>query len=156
MKKIVVILSFFCTLLLQSQTVETKTEVVPTLEVQKAFQKEFPKIKPVWRQEFTGDTKEELSYEADFVLNNTNMTAVYNAIGVFKLLEYEIQPADIPEKILHYMDKNYPKNKIQKAAKQMTNSNKITYEIGITINNNWVDALFDKEGDFLEMVPKDN
>ena len=34
----------------------------------------------------------------------------------------------------------------------MTNSNKITYEIGITINGKWVDAIFNKEGDFLEMV----
>ena len=40
------------------------------------------------------------------------------------------------------------KNKINRAAKVMTNNNKITYEIGITINDKWVDAIFNKEETF--------
>lgn len=155
MKNIVVIILFLQAFFLQAQSAEGQKEVEPTLEVTKAFEKEFPKIKPVWRKEFTGDDNDKLSYEADFTLENTNMTAVYNAVGVFKVLEVQIPTADIPAKISSYMAKNYPKNGIKKAAKLMTNNNKITYEIGITINDKWVDAIFNEEGDFLEMVPKD-
>ncbi|HNP33076.1 MAG TPA: hypothetical protein PKN96_07270 [Flavobacterium sp.] len=156
MKKIFLVASFFYSIIIQAQTTENSSEVIPTLEVQKAFQKEFPKVKPVWRKEFSGSDKDELTYEADFSVNNSNMTAVYNAIGVFKVLQFEIKPTEIPVRISSYMEKNYPKNKIEKAAKMMTNDNKITYEIGITINGKWSDAVFDKEGDFLEMVQKDN
>jgi hypothetical protein len=155
MKNLAILFSFLCSLLLQAQSAENTKEVEPTLQVTKAFEKDFPKIKPVWRKEFDGDDVDKLSYEADFTLNNINMTAVYNALGIFKVLEVQIKEAEIPKKISAYMAKNYPKNNIKKAARLMTNSNKITYEMGITINGKWVDAIFNKEGDFLEMVEKD-
>ena len=153
MKKVLLVLPFFFSFsfLLHAQEEGSKA-VVPTLEVKKAFQKDFPKIKPSWRKEYGGEDKDELDFEADFTLNNTNMTAVYSVIGIFRVLEVEIKTADIPAKISSYLVKNYPKNNIKKAARLMTNSNKITYEIGITINGKWVDAIFNKEGDFLEMV----
>lgn len=156
MKRVVLIASFFCSFLLQAQTEVAKNEVVPTLEVTKAFQKDFPKVKPAWRIDYEGANRDQLSYEGDFVVNNTKMTAVYSAIGIFKVLEVEIKNAEIPANARTYLAKNYPKNKINRAAKVMTNNNKITYEIGITINDKWVDAIFNKEGDFLEMVQKDN
>lgn len=154
MKNLAILFPILCSFLLQAQTVENPQEVVPTLQVTKAFEKDFPKIKPVWRKEFDGEDRDQLSYEADFVLNNTNLTAVYNAIGVFKVLQIEIKTTEIPAKITKYMAKNYPKNNIKKAAKLITNNNKTTYEIGITINEKWVDAVFNQEGDFLEMVDK--
>ncbi|MEO5776414.1 MAG: hypothetical protein ABIQ27_05895 [Flavobacterium sp.] len=154
MKNSLLVLSLFLSFLLHAQEESSKT-VVPTLEVEKAFQKDFPKIKPSWREEYTGDDKDELSFDADFTLNNTNMTAVYSFIGVFKVLEFEIKTADIPAKISSYMERNYPKNKIKKAAKVMRNNNNITFEIGITINEKWVDVVFNKECDFLKMVQKD-
>lgn len=155
MRNLVMIIVFLSSYFLQAQTPETKEVIEPTLQVSKAFEKDFPKITPVWRKEFDGDDKDQLSYEADFSVNNTNMTAVYNALGLFKVLQIEIKPADIPAKIQKYMARKYPKNNIKKAARLMTNNNKVTYEIGITINGKWVDAVFNKEGDFLEMVEKD-
>ena len=155
MRSLFVAFSFLGSFLLQAQATEKTKEVEPTLQVTKAFEKDFPKIKPSWRKEFTGDDSDKLTYDADFTVNNTNMTAVYSAIGVFKVLEVEIKTADIPAKISSYLTKNYSKNKIKKAAKVMTNSNKITYEIGITINDKWVDVVFNKECDFIKMVQKD-
>ncbi|MCF6131621.1 hypothetical protein [Flavobacterium wongokense] len=155
MKKLVLAFSVLCSFLLQAQAAENGKDVEPTLQVTKAFEKDFPKVKPFWRKEFDGDDADKLSYEADFTVSNTNMTAVYNALGVFKVLEVQIKESEIPKKISTYMARNYPKNTIKKAARLMTNSNKITYEIGITINEKWVDAIFNKEGDFLEMVEKD-
>jgi len=155
MKNLIILFSFLCSFLLQAQVAENGEKIEPTLEVRKAFEKDFPKIKPVWRKEYDGEDNDQLSYEADFSLNNNNMTAVYNALGTFKVLQVEILPTDIPAKIRNYMAKNYPKNNIKKAARLITNNNKITYEIGITINSKWIDAIFNKEGDFLEMVEKD-
>ncbi len=155
MRNLVVAFAVFCSFLLQAQAATNPKEVEPTLEVKKAFEKDFPKVVPVWRQEFNGEDKDQLSYEADFTMNNNNLTAVYNALGTFKVLQIEMKQADIPAKIASYMARNYPKNNIRKAAKLMTNDNKVTYEIGITINNKWIDAVFNKEGDFLEMVEKD-
>ena len=156
MRSLFVVFSFFGSFLLQAQTTGKLNEVEPSLQMTKAFEKDFPKIKPSWRKEYSGDDKDKLSYDADFTVNNTNMTAVYSAIGIFKVLEVEIKPADIPSKISNYFAKNYPKNKIRKAARLITNSNKITYEIGIIINGKWVDAVFNKECDFLEMVEKND
>lgn len=154
MKHLLLITVVFLTSFVHAQKSGTSKDVEPTLEVTKAFEKAFPKTKPVWRKEYDGNDNDQLSYEADFTVNNINMTAVYNALGIFKVLQIEIKTADIPAKISSYMAKNYPKNGIKKAAKMMTNDNKITYEIGITINGKWVDAVFNKEGDFLEMVGK--
>jgi len=154
MRKLLLILPVFFTFLLQAQEVDSKS-VEPTLEVTKAFQKDFPKTKPNWRVDYAGDDRDQLSYEADFMMNNTKMTAVYSAVGLFKVLEVEIKEADIPANITEYLTKNYPKNRINNAAKIMTNNNDITYEIGITINDKWTDAVFNKEGDFLRMVQKD-
>ena len=36
----------------------------------------------------------------------------------------------------------------------MTNTNKITYEVGMEIEGKLSDAVFDKQGDLLEIVPK--
>ena len=155
MKKLLLALPFLFSFLLQAQTVENSKEVAPTLEVEKAFQKDFPKVKPSWRKEYNGEDKDELDFEADFTVNKTNMTAVYTVLGIFRVMEVEIKTADIPAKISSYLAKNYPKNNIKKAAKVMTNSNKITYEIGITINDKWVDVVFNKECDFLKMVQID-
>lgn len=155
MKNLILILVFFFSFLLRAQVRVNAKEVEPTLQVTKAFEKDFPKIKPNWRKEYEGEDKDELDFEADFTVNNANMTAVYNNLGVFRVLEIEIKTADIPAKISSYLAKNYPKNKIKKAVKVMTNSNKITYEIGITINDKCVDVLFNKECDFLKMVQKD-
>lgn len=152
MKRLLLITVLFLTSFVHAQ--KNSKEFEPTLEVAKAFEKAFPKTKPVWRKEYDGEDKDQLSYEADFTVNNINMTAVYNALGIFKVLQIEIKAEDIPARIRSYMAKNYPKNKIVKAAKMLTNDNKVTYEIGITINGKWVDAVFNKEGDFLKMVDK--
>lgn len=154
MKSLLLIVSLFFVVVLQAQD-ENSKQVIPTLEVVKAFQKDFPKVKAVWRKDYTGPHRDQLSYEGDFVVNKINMTAVYNANGTFNVLEIEIKPAEIPAKISSYLAKNYPKNKINKAARVMTNANNITYEIGITLNDKWTDAIFNKEGDFLRMVQKD-
>lgn len=155
MKNLVIIFFFLCSFLLQAQAAENGKRDEPSLQVTKAFEKDFPKIKPSWRKDYGGEDSDELDFEADFTVNNTNMTAVYSGLGIFRILEIEIKTNDVPAKIRSYMEKNYPKNKIKKAAKVMTNSSKITYEIGIKINDKWVNIVFNNECGYLKMEEKD-
>lgn len=150
MKKMLLSFALLINVILSAQT----KEEVPPLEVQKAFEKEFPKIKPVWNKEYRGEDQTELNYDADFTLNNINMTAVYNAVGVFKTLATTITMQEVPARAVNYLKKKYPKNKITTVLKVMTNSNKITYEVGMELEGNLSDAVFDKQGNFLEMIPK--
>lgn len=154
MKKILFSLFFLLPLMVFAQNNEAEKEIKPPLEVVKAFQKEFPKIKPHWRKTYRGENETELNYDGDFVINNINMTAIYNVYGVFKVLHCDIAPNDIPEKALQYLHKNYPNHTIESSIKVMDNSNKTTYEIGIKINNHLSDAIFDAQGDFLTIVSK--
>lgn len=117
MKNLLLVSALFFSFFPYAQAQENSKEVVPTLEVEKAFQKDFPKIKPNWRKDFGGEDNDELDFEADFTVNNINMTAVYSLLGVFRVLEVEIKTADIPAKISSYMAKNYPKNNIKKRPK---------------------------------------
>jgi len=71
----------------------------------------------------------------------------------FKVLECELSFDEIPGNIRQYLTKNYPENKIVRSLKIM-NNNKVTYEIGIKINDQLSDALFDAQGDFLSIVEK--
>lgn len=154
MKNLLLALPFFFTFLLQAQDGNSK-KVEPPFEVQKAFEKDFPKAAANWSIDYGGDNRDQLNYEGDFILNNTEMTAVYDATGKLTVLEVALKTNEIPAKISSYLATNYPKNKINNAAKVTTNTNTITYEIGITINDRWTDAVFNKEGDFLRMVQKD-
>lgn len=154
MKNLLLALPFFFTFALRAQD-ENSKKVEPPFEVQKAFEKDFPKAVASWSIDYGGDNRDQLNYEGDFTQNNTEMTAVYDAMGKLLVLETSLKTNEIPAKISGYLAKNYPKNKINTAAKVTTNNNAITYEIGITINDRWTDAVFNKEGDFLRMVQKE-
>lgn len=154
MKNLLLILPLFFTFLLQAQD-ENSKKAEPPFEVQKAFEKDFPKATASWTIDYAGDNRDQLSYEGDFTQNKTEMTAVYDATGKLTVLEVGLKTNEIPAKISSYLAQNYPKNKINNAAKVTTNKTIITYEIGITINDRWTDAIFNKEGDFLRMVQKE-
>ena len=150
MKNLFLLVSVFFGFLFHAQD-ENSKKVEPSLEVQKAFEKDFPKATAAW----TIDDRDQLSYEGDFTQNHTEMTAIYSAAGELKVLEIGMKVSDVPFKVSNYLAQNYPKNKINNAARAITGNSTITYEIGITINDRWTDAIFNKEGDFLRMVQKD-
>ncbi len=139
---------------LVAQNQEVEKQIVPPLEVTKQFQKAFPKIEPHWEKTYRGNDQTELNYDADFIVNNIKMTAIYNVFGVFKVLHSEISLAEIPVAASKYLKKNYPENQILDSMKVIDNNNKVTYEIGIKINDQLSDAVFNNKGEFLEIVAK--
>lgn len=153
MKRTLSILFIFLGMLCKAQNKELQ-KITPPLEVVKQFEKAFPKIDPHWDKTYRGEDFTELNYDADFAIGGKNMSAVYNVFGVFKVLECELSLNEIPSNIRQYLSKNYPENKIVRSLKIMNNNNKVTYEIGIKINDRLSDALFDAQGDFLSIVEK--
>ncbi|MCU0359499.1 MAG: hypothetical protein MUF75_02090 [Bacteroidia bacterium] len=103
-----------------AQTIKEKE--VPTSVLQ-AFRKDFPDVKAKsWEKE--GD-----AYEAEFKINKTESSAVYNASGVFLEKEIEIKASELPKFVLDYFEKNQPGKKIKEASKITAADGRITFEV---------------------------
>lgn len=125
---------------------ETKSKSPKTpAKVTAAFAKEFPNKKAKWE-------KEEGNYEAEFSLNGTDASAVYDANGNRKELEVEINSKDLNPSILDYLKKNYATYKINEAAKITSDKNVVTYEAELKKGGKSFDVLFDAFGKFIKVV----
>lgn len=130
-------------------------KIVPPAEVSAAFEKEFPKAKPVWSSEFTGEDSDEVRYEATFSRNNVRNMAAYDKLGNLKAVETEISLKQLPGNAFHYLRSNtYEKNIVELA--QVTAADKsITYEVGVEKEGVFFDLVFDSRGNFVKRVEKD-
>lgn len=148
MKKIFPILAlvFGFTLFAQTETKSKKNDA-PAI-VKAAFQKEFPSQKAKWGKEDDG-------YEAEFKMNGTDASAVYDKSGRRKALEVDIKTSELPQAALDYLKKKYPKNKITEAAKTTDDKNVVSYEAEIKKKGKSYDLLFDESGKFLKIVQGD-
>lgn len=128
--------------------------VVPPAEVSAAFEKEFPKMKPSWTQDYEGSDKSDVRYQASFSSNNANKMAEYDKTGNLKAVETSLQLGQLPPNIFHYIRKNYAFETIKEAVKVVDGSKNTTYEIGIQKDNKFFDLVFDAGGNFVEQVEK--
>lgn len=148
MKKIFLAITIAFSAAMTAQTeVKSKKGTVPA-NVKEVFAKEFPKQKAKWGKEDDG-------YEAEFKMNGTDASAIYDKSGHRKALETEIKTSELPQATLDYLEKNYPKNKITEAAKITDDKNIVTYEAEIKKKGKSYDLLFDKSGKFLKIVQGD-
>ena len=124
--------------LLSASTINA-TEVPDAIE--KAFQQKFPTAKKVkWEKEKSND------YEASFVLNDKEVSALYSPDGQLKETETEISISELPKAVVDAMNKKYPNVKIDEAAKIERSDNTVVYETEIKINRKTTDLLFDQNG----------
>lgn len=151
--------TFLATLLLITASfygqTDKKQPYSPPDEARFAFEKEFPKTNAVWRSEFAGDDGNEELYVADFTVQGTRVSAYYNLRGELQVLEHAVKPNKLPQTIQSYLKKNYPTYKIVEAARIRKTPNYYTYEVGLTSDSKFYDAVFSDAGDFLQMVEKD-
>src|SRR6476620_8428326 len=121
MKKVLTLTAFAFTTILFAQT-ETKSKKndVPDV-VKKAFQKDYPSQPAKWEKENGG-------YEAEFKMNGSEASAVYDKNGHKKEFEIEIKASELPNAASDYLKKNYPIAKIKEAAKITDDKNTVTYE----------------------------
>lgn len=113
---------------------------VPDL-VKSSFKKQFPDVKKVvWE-------KEKANYEAEFELNETEQSAVFNEKGGLIETEVEIEINQLPANINTYIQKNYVGQKIKEAAKIIDANGKVSYEAEIK----GMDLIFDEQGLFTKV-----
>jgi hypothetical protein len=150
MKKVFLAMAivFSITLFAQNEAKENEKKVSVPSVVSASFQKEFPNKKAKWGMEDGG-------YEAEFKLNGSDASAVYDKTGHRKELEIDMKITEIPLSALDYLKKNYPSNKIIEAAKITDDKKVVTYEAEIGKNGKTYDVLFDASGKFIKIVEGD-
>lgn len=132
-----------------------QNKIVLPAEVSSAFEKEFPKMKPSWTQEYVGDDKSEIRYEAQFSTNNTNKVAAYDKLGNLKAIETAVQLGQLPTNAFHYIRKKFALETIKEASQVVDGSKQKTYEVGIENAGKFYVLVFDKDGNFVQQTQKD-
>jgi hypothetical protein len=109
--------------------------------VKKAFQQKFPTAKKVkWEKEKNND------FEASFILNDKEISALYSMDGQLKETETEIAVSELPKSVLDALAKKDANAKIEEAEKIERSDNTIIYETEVKINKKKTELLFDSNG----------
>ena len=108
--------------------------------VKTSFAKLYPSITKVkWE-------KEGANYEAEFDLNKSETSCLFDAAGNLLETETEIAVSSLPKSVSDYVAKNYAGQKIREAAKIIDSKNSTVYEAEIKEG----DLIFDVNGNFLK------
>ncbi len=120
---------------------DLKESEVPA-PVKAAFAKLYPNVKDVdWE-------KENSNYEAEFEVNKTESSVVFDAKGNLLETEIEINVSELPKSASEYVAKKYPKYKIAEASKIIDATGAVTYEAAVGDT----DLIFDSNGLFIKEV----
>jgi hypothetical protein len=112
--------------------------------VKNAFAAKFPTATNVkW-----GAAKDR-KYEADFQLNNHDVSAFYTPAGVLIKTDTEIKQAELPKSIKDYLLKNFAGYKIDEIDK-LEAKGKTSYQMKATNDKFEYDLLFDGNGKILK------
>jgi hypothetical protein len=114
---------------------------VPT-PVKTSFQKNFPQAKiDKWE-------KEGVNFEAEFELNKSEQSVLFDAQGSIIETEIEIEISQLPNGVLDYVKTNYKGQSVKEAAKITDTKGTVTYEAEIK----GMDLLFDSNGKFIKEI----
>jgi uncharacterized membrane protein YkoI len=140
MKKLVLMMvAAMITSLTFAQKLQEKDVPAP---VKTAFQKNFPQAKvEKWE-------KEGINFEAEFELNKSEQSVLFDAQGDIIETEIEIEISELPNGILDYVKKNYKGQSVKEAAKITDTKGTLTYEVEIK----GMDLLFASNGKFIKEI----
>jgi hypothetical protein len=138
MKKIVIITLFVLSLSIDADAQKISRLNIPPA-VQGSFAKQYAGIVAKWE-------KEEGKYEANFIKDGNNCSAMYEPDGTFTGSEIDIKISDLPKNILTFVKEHYPGKKIKEAAKITKADGTVNYEAAVGDK----DVIFDAEGKFLK------
>jgi len=140
MKKLVLMtVAAMITSLTFAQKMQEKEVPAP---VKTAFQKNFPQAK-VEKWEKEGD-----NFEAEFELNKSEQSVLFDAQGIIIETEIEIEISQLPNGVLDYVKTNYKGQSVKEAAKITDTKGTVTYEAEIKGR----DLLFDSNGKFIKEI----
>lgn len=110
--------------------------------VKTSFQKNFPQAKvDKWE-------KEGVNFEAEFELNKSEQSVLFDAQGSIIETEIEIEISQLPNGVLDYVKTNYKGQSVKEAAKITDTKGTVTYEAEIK----GMDLLFDSNGKFIKEI----
>ncbi len=140
MKKLVLMMvAAMITSLTFAQKLQEKDVPAP---VKTAFQKNFPQAKvEKWE-------KEGVNFEAEFELNKSEQSVLFDAQGGIIETEIEIEISELPNGIVDYVKTNYKGQSVKEAAKISDTKGTLTYEAEIK----GMDLLFDSNGKFIKEI----
>lgn len=122
-----------------------KKVIVPDV-VKKAFATQFPKVAKVkWGIEKPGE------YEAEFDLNKTEMSVVYDEQGTLLETETEIKESDLPQALKSILAKDFNGYKIKEYEKNEAKGI-VTYELEAKKDKKEFELVFDSNGKFIKQV----
>lgn len=112
--------------------------------VKTAFNKKFPTVKKVdWGKE--GKTE----WEAEFELNEKDMSANFDPQGNWKETETDLEKDDVPSVVMNVLNAKFPGYKVKDAA--FTETPKFSaYEIVIKKGESKKEVIMDKTGKILK------
>jgi hypothetical protein len=117
-------------------------------DVPEIIKQSFFKIYP--NTNVDGWEKEGTDYEAEFLLNKVESSAIFDANGRFKELEQEIKITELPMAATEYCAKNYVGYKLEEVAKITNVSGKILFEAEMKKGKEYFDVMFDDKGNFIK------
>ncbi len=140
MKKLpLLLISLFIISISSAQKIALKN--VPQV-IQTSFQTQFPKA------DDTKWEKEGLNFEAEFELDEKEISALFDPQGILIETEVEIPLLELHTGILEFVEINYSGQKIKEAAKITKADGTYTYEAEIRGMN----LIFDSNGVFIKEV----
>lgn len=140
MKKLVLMtVAAMITSLTFAQKMQEKEVPAP---VTTAFHKNFPQAK-VEKWEKEGD-----NFEAEFELNESEQSVLFDAQGRIIETEIEIEISQLPNGVLDYIKTNYKGQSVKESAKITDTKGTVTYEAEIKE----MDLLFDSNGKFIKEI----
>ncbi len=154
MKNLILLCGLLIGHTINAQDKKIKTKIEPPIEVTLAFEKQFPNVQAQWTKTYRGEMFSELNFDADFTFKNIPMSATYNESGAFKALTCEILPEELPKSAQNYLQKNYPNLPVQKIIKVTNDVAQTHYEVGLLVQGQVADAVFNAQGDFLNFAGK--
>ena len=124
---------------------QKKTEKDIPAAVKTAFNTKFPGASNVkWGKE---SAKE---YEAEFKLNNSDVSANFSATGEWVETETILSAADLPVTITNAIKSKYPVASITKGEKLEKSGDKIMYEVFIKTNGKTKEVELNADGSFVK------
>ena len=119
---------------------KTKEQNVPQV-IKNELHEKFPNAKEVkW-------DKEENNYEASFKNNKVDNSILFNVNGKIIETEIAITASQLPKKALQYLNDNFKNQKVDEAAKIISEKGITTYEAEIQGK----DVFFDENGKLLSV-----
>jgi hypothetical protein len=145
MKKLfvlVICITFLGIFSVQAQEKPAKAEIPSA--VKSAFQVKYPKAEKVnWGIEKPGE------FEAEFVLNSVESSAVFDSKGQFIESESEIKESELPQAVKATISKDFAGYKLGDIAKATDAKGVVTYEMIANKGKEKFDISFDSNGKLL-------